>query len=334
MKTIADCMRNIRLVSTKYNCDVMIVETGFLVDEERPYVMVQGREQFAELLRRARTETAGKCKGVFYWEPTCKPSQYKLGAFHEDGRPTDIMRAIYNDALRTGNMELAKGYDRKIVSIETTHGTVTVELYNETPIHRDNFLRLARSGALEGTLFHRVINDFMIQGGDPESKTASQTSKNNPAPQLGNSDVPTDDGQVSIPAEIRYPQFFHKRGALAAARESDDTNPEKCSSASQFYIVWGKWPTTVGKKPYEPLHEYYEMDPDTRKPKSYFKAWDKNARPMPETQPGTPWLDGGYTVFGEVINGLDVVGNIQQMPTDPFDRPLEDVRIIKVKCEN
>lgn len=324
MKTIVDCMKNIRLLSTKYNCDVMIVETGFLVDEERPWVMEQGREQLRELIRRAKTDTGGHCKGVFYWEPECRPSQYKLGAFREDGTPSSIMRAI---SLENGPI---KGYDRPLVKIETTMGDIVVELYNETPIHRDNFLRLAETGALEKTLFHRVIENFMIQGGDPKSKDAPQTSANNPAPMLGDTDIPTADGSISLPAEILYPQFFHKRGALASARESDANNPERMSSSSQFYIVWGKWPTTIGRTPYKPMLDYYEMSAETHKGKSYFKGWSKSANPMPESQPGTPWLDGGYTVFGEVVKGLDVVDKIQQSPTDPNDRPLQDVRVLKV----
>lgn len=304
-KTIVDCIRNIRKVSAKYNCDVMIVETGFEVDEKNPWKMAQGREHFSELIRRARTETGGRCKGVFYWEPECRPSQYKLGAFYEDGRPTDIMRALVD----TDN---CSGYDRKLVKIETTEGDIVVELYNETPGHRDNFLRLAESGALEKTLFHRVIKDFMIQGGDPKSVDAPATSLDNPAPELGNDDVPAADGQKSIPAEIVFPKAFHKRGALASARESDEENPEMRSSSSQFYIVWGRWPTSAGKKPYVPLLPYYNDD----------------------NEPGTAWLDGGYTVFGEVVEGLDIVEKIQAVATEALNRPLNDIRILKMTVLN
>lgn len=320
-RTIVDCIKNIRLLSKKYDCDVMIVETGYQVDPERPWVMEQGREQYAELIRRAKTETNGRCKGVWYWEPECRPSQYKLGAFNEDGTPTSILRALWKEAAAQGK------YDRELVKLETSEGDITVELYNETPLHRDNWLRLAKSGALNGTLFHRVIENFMIQGGDPLSKTAPATSKENPAPLLGNDDVPTENGDIDLPAEIVYPQFFHKRGALASAREGDEDNPELRSSSSQFFIVWGKWPVVRGKKPYKPLYEYYETDPETGQGKSYLKTWDKHASPMPEEQPGTPWLDGGYTVFGEVVEGLDVVEKIQQMETDENDRPVKDVRV-------
>lgn len=323
-RTIVDCIRNIRKVSEKYNCDVMIVETGYQVDPERPWVMEQGREQYAELIRRAKTETNGRCKGVWYWEPECRPSQYKLGAFNEDGTPTSILRAMWKEAAQQGK------YDRPLVKLETTVGDIIVELYNETPRHRDNWLRLAKSGALDGTLFHRVIENFMIQGGDPKSKDAPATSKENPAPLLGDDDVPTEDGEKEIAAEIVYPKFFHKRGAVASAREGDEDNPELRSSASQFYIVWGKHPVTRGKKAYRPLYEYYETDPVTGQAKSYLKTWDKHASPLPESQPGTPWLDGGYTVFGEVVEGLDVVEKIQQAETDSNDRPLQDVRLVRM----
>lgn len=310
-RTFADCMKNIRLLKKKYGSDVMIVETGFEVDEQNPWKMEEGREQYAELIRRSKTETDGACKGVFYWEPECKPRGYKLGAFTMDGRPTSIMRAFVND--NTSDVELLRNYDRKLVRIETTMGAVTVELYNETPVHRDNFLRLADSGALDGTLFHRVIEKFMIQGGDPQSKDAPATSVDNPAPQLGNADVPTLDGETTLPAEIVYPQLFHKRGALATARESDEDNPELRSGSSEFYIVWGNSPASAGRHPYVPMLPYYDDA---------------------EHNPGTPWLDGGYTVFGEVVEGLDVVERIQQVETDTNNRPLNDVRITGMKVLN
>ncbi len=337
--TISDCMKNIRLLSKKYDCDCMITETGFEVDEKHPWVMEQGREQFAELMRKARTETNGRCLGVFYWEPECRPSQYKLGAFTEDGHPTSIMRAFVNDEiLQAANAQRPTPntlrYDRKVVKMVTTAGDIYIELYNETPVHRDNFLRLATSAALDSTLFHRVIENFMIQGGDPDSRLAPPTSIDNPAPELGNNDVPTADGKKDLVAEICYPQHFHKRGALAAAREGDDDNPELRSSASQFYIVWGKWPVTRGKKPYQPLLDYYETDAETGKAASHRKYWDKAASPLPETQPGTPWLDGGYTVFGEVIHGLDVVDAIQQVKTDKNNRPLSDIRLLRMEVMN
>ena len=309
--TIYDCMKNIRKVSEKYGTDVMIVETGYEVDEQKPWVMEQGREQYAELIRRMKNDTKGRCRGVFYWEPESRPSQYNLGAFSEEGKPTVIIRALLDEQIREGRMDLAMLYDRKLVKLHTTEGDIVVELYNETPKHRDNFLRLAKSGALDSTLFHRVIKDFMIQGGDPDSKTATYTSVENPTP-LGSSVVPGENGEEHIDAEILYPQFFHKRGALCAARDGDDQNPQFKSSTSQFYITWGKWPVQKGKNPYKECLEYYE---------GY-------------QQSGTPWLDGGYTVFGQVVSGLDVVEKIQQSETDGLSRPLIDVRILKFEVLN
>ena len=151
----------------------------------------------------------------------------------------------------------------------------------------------------------------MIQGGDPDSKTATYTSKDDPTP-LGNSVVPTENGEEHIDAEILYPQFFHKRGALCAARDGDDKNPQFKSSSSQFYITWGKWPVQKGKNPYKECLGYYE---------GY-------------QQSGTPWLDGGYTVFGQVVSGLDVVEKILQSETDGFSRPLIDVRILRFEVLN
>ena len=298
--------RYLRKVIKKYGCDVMIVETGYEVDPQNPWKMQQGRGDYASLIRRMKEDTEGRCKGVFYWEPECRPSQYKLGAFDEQGHPTDILRALVG--IENGKLNI-QNYDRRVVNIKTNLGDIYVELYNETPGHRDNFLRLAKSGALEGTLFHRVIEDFMIQGGDPDSKDAPKTMEENPAPLLGEGNVKTAEGNDTISAEIIYPRFFHKRGVLAAAREGDAENPTKASSSSQFYITWGKYPGKVGKNPFKPLLDYY---------KEYGNA-------------GTPWLDGGYTVFGEVISGLEVVDKIQKSRTDSNDRPLRDARIEKME---
>lgn len=304
-QTIADCMKNIRAVTKKYDRDVMIVETGFLVDEHRPWVMAMGREQYADIIRRAQSETGGRCKGVFYWEPECRPSQYKLGAFGSDGRPTDIMRALADVNVRKG----LSYYDRPVVEIKTTEGDIYVELMNETPIHRDAFLRITELCAFDSVLFHRVIKDFMIQFGDPTTKDAPPTSVEHPSALLGEGDFLTADGQKSMPSEILYPRLFHKRGALAAAREPDDVNPEKRSSSSQFYIVWGKWPAVSGRAPYTEQLGYY---------KEY-------------QQPGTPWLDAGYTVFGQVMDGLDTIDRIQRSQTDSNDRPVKDVRILSMR---
>lgn len=302
-RTITDGINNIKRITKTFGTPVMIVETGYEVDEKRPWVMTQGRDQLSKLIRLCQTECEGKCLGIFYWEPECRPAQYKLGAFTNDGHPTDIMRAITTAAIEMGNTKAI--YDRPLLTLPTTMGDIRLELYNETPVHRDNFLRLMNGRLLESTLFHRVIKDFMIQGGDPDSRQAPPTSLEQPAPELGNSDILTPSGERSIEAEILYPQFYHRRGTLAAAREADEDNPQKRSSSSQFYIVYGRWPASKGKHPYVEFHPYYEAD----------------------SCPGCPWLDGGYTVFGEVISGMDVVESIMNLPTDSLNRPLQDVRI-------
>ena len=190
------------------------------------------------------------------------------------------------------------------VMISTNKGDIVVKLYNETPIHRDNFLKLAETGALDSTLFHRVIKDFMIQGGDPDSRGAA------PGVMLGEGEV----GEP-LPAEFRYPQLFHKRGILAAAREGDSVNPERKSSSSQFYIVWGRVFETDSL-----LDARYEQ---TKRLGTAPIA--DEVRETYRTIGGTPHLDGIYTVFGEVVSGLDVVDIIQNVETDDNDRPLEDV---------
>ena len=198
----------------------------------------------------------------------------------------------------------------KVVVMETSAGTIQLKLYNQTPQHRDNFVSLVREGAYDSLLFHRVIKDFMIQGGDPDSKYAA------PGVMLGEGDRP-----YTVPAEFRLADgIFHRRGVLAAARESDDVNPERASSAMQFYIVWGRVFDDAGlDKVQERIDKYTDgtvkLTPEMRE--------------VYKTVGGTPHLDGQYTVFGEVISGLDVVDAIQRVPTDSLDRPLQDVRIIK-----
>ena len=198
---------------------------------------------------------------------------------------------------------------RSEVELVTDSGVVRLALYNETPKHRDNFLKMVQSGAYNGVLFHRVIKDFMVQTGDLASKTATQGQL------LG--DTPE---SYSIPAEIYFPKLYHKRGALAAAREGDDVNPERASSSTQFYIVWGQKFTD---KQLEWAQSRIE------------KYTDGKVKLTPElcevykTIGGTPHLDGSYTVFGEVLEGLDVVEKIQRTTTDSHDRPVNDIRIIK-----
>ncbi|NVN93696.1 MAG: peptidylprolyl isomerase [Bacteroidetes bacterium] len=186
----------------------------------------------------------------------------------------------------------------KIVLIVTQYGDIKIKLYNETPLHRDNFIKLVKEKYLDSTLFHRVINQFMIQGGDPDSKHATAGSL------LGNGG-PT----YTIPAEF-VNTLFHKKGALAAAREGDQVNPTKASSGSQFYIVQGKVFTA------EELNMFAQRMGKTFSPEQ-IKAYT--------TIGGTPHLDNNYTVFGEVIDGLNVIDKIAAVTTDKNNRPLNDI---------
>lgn len=200
--------------------------------------------------------------------------------------------------------------ERPEVLLETTMGNIRVQLYNETPVHRDNFLKLIREYHFyDSLLFHRVIPDFMIQAGDPYSKNAK---KGEP---LGDHSL-----DYNLPPEIRLPQIYHKRGALAAAREPDEVNPLRESSSSQFYIVYGK---KQGEKGLQRGRDNL---------KTLFGDSIQMTREMEEqytTVGGTPHLDGAYTVFGEVVDGMDVVDRIQRVERDENDRPLEDVRILR-----
>ncbi|WP_455075222.1 peptidylprolyl isomerase [Prevotella fusca] len=214
-------------------------------------------------------------------------------------------------ALIVANVQAQTQIDtlRHEVLLETDSGNIRIQLYNETPLHRDNFLRLVRSGAYDGVLFHRVIKDFMIQTGDMGSKTAK------PGQALG--DTPE---SYSLPAEIHYPELLHRRGAVAAAREGDDVNPKRESSASQFYIVWGiRFSDGQLDWAQERLNAHtdstVQMTPEVRR--------------IYKEVGGTPHLDGQYTVFGQVLEGMDVVERIQQQPVDANDRPLTDVHVRK-----
>jgi cyclophilin family peptidyl-prolyl cis-trans isomerase len=187
----------------------------------------------------------------------------------------------------------------RMVLISTTYGDIKVKLYNETPQHRDNFVKLAQEGFYDGTLFHRVIREFMIQGGDPNSKNAS------PDAQLGSGGP-----GYNIPAEI-LPTFYHKKGALSAARLGDQVNPKRESSGSQFYLVQGKKWTEEELKPFE--QRGLKMTPEQK------EAY--------KTIGGVPHLDGSYTVFGEIVEGLDVLDKIANVPTKQADRPESDVKM-------
>ena len=198
-----------------------------------------------------------------------------------------------------------------MVRMFTTAGVVDVKLYDETPEHRDNFVKLVKEQRYDSLLFHRVIRNFMIQGGDPDSKYAA------PGKLLGEGDL-----GYTVEPEFMPELHFHRRGALAAAREGDDVNPTKASSASQFYIVWGN---VFTKEQLDRLKTQYKQ------------RTGKDVTITPEqlevytTIGGTPHLDGDYTVFGEVVKGLEVVDAIQNVKCDENDRPLRDVRIIKME---
>ncbi|MBN2746623.1 MAG: peptidylprolyl isomerase [Bacteroidales bacterium] len=185
------------------------------------------------------------------------------------------------------------------VKITTSYGEIVVKLYNETAQHRDNFIKLADSGFFNNTLFHRVIQNFMIQGGDPSSIGASAGTM------LGNGGP-----GYTIPAEFMPEKYFHKKGALAAAREGDQVNPKKASSGSQFYIVQGQ----VFTDSIINLMESY-----------YRKTFTSAQREAYRTIGGAPHLDGEYTVFGEVISGMEVIEKIAAQPVDRNARPLKDI---------
>lgn len=249
---------------------------------------------------------------------------------------------------KDGNMETK-------VKIETNYGDIVVKLYDETAQHRDNFIKLVKQGTYEGTLFHRVIKDFMIQAGDPESKNAPKGKM------LGSGDV-----GYTVPAEFVYPQYFHKKGVLAAAREGDNTNPQRASSGCQFYIVTGRvfndstLLSMENQRNERRLNATFNALAQKRMKEIYKlrKAGDEDAlmdlqdslidqaqaevAKQPEfkftpeqvkaytTIGGTPHLDGEYTVFGEVLEGMEVVDQIQKVKTDRNDRPEENVVIKKM----
>lgn len=237
-----------------------------------------------------------------------------------------------------------------LVLIETNLGDIKVKLYDETPLHKENFLKLVREGFYDGQCFHRVIKDFMVQGGDPDSKGAPAGKS------LG-----TGGPGYNVAAEIHYPQLFHKRGALAAARQGDDSNPERKSSGSQFYIVWGdtysngkldsmetqitqgqerKVFDTLAKERNKEIMEFrrnkdqeglFNLQEEliamtkamtAEMPKFKFTPEQREAY---KVKGGTPHLDNDYTVFGEVIEGLEIVEKIQKSKTSRGDRPESDI---------
>ena len=241
--------------------------------------------------------------------------------------------------------------NKTIVRIETTYGKIDIMLYDETPAHRDNFIKLISEGFYEDLLFHRVINDFMIQGGDPKSKNASSEM------QLGSGGP-----GYTLPAEI-HPHLFHRKGALAAARLGDNVNPERESSGSQFYIVHGtvfddvqldELETRLNNQRKQQLSSKFFRDLekeyiDDGKEPDYKEISEKMNKMVTEhlsendlfkfsavqrevytTEGGTPHLDGFYTVFGETIDGFDVIDKIATVETDNSSRPFSPVKM-KIK---
>lgn len=243
---------------------------------------------------------------------------------------------------------------RTQVKIETTLGDIVVELYNETPKHRDNFIKLAKEGVYDSTLFHRVIRQFMVQAGDPDSKTAADTAM------LGSGDV-----GYTVPAEF-VPKFYHKKGALAAARMGDDVNPERASSGCQFYIVTGRkfreaqLLDMAGQKNNNRIDELFDQLARKHMKEIYKLRKAGNEDALLELQDsleaqaqalyqeegpfmfspeqiaayttigGAPHLDGAYTVFGQVVSGIETVEKIEGTKTGKADRPVENVRILKM----
>lgn len=258
-----------------------------------------------------------------------------------------------NNNKQNNDMEKEK---EVTVLMKTDKGDIKIKLYNETPKHRDNFLKLVDNGTYEGLLFHRVIKNFMVQGGDPESKDAPKGKM------LGAGDV-----GYTIPAEFVYPKYYHKKGALAAARQGDQVNPQKESSGCQFYIVTGKKYSdqellsmenqmneakvtnifnSIARKQMAKIRELQQKQDQNAlydlQEKIYAEAVEE-AKKTPDFKftaeqiadyknvGGTPFLDNQYTVFGEVIEGLEVVDSIQVVKTDRSDRPVDDIRILEVE---
>ena len=205
----------------------------------------------------------------------------------------------------------AKTADNRVqVVLKTDKGDITIALYNETPLHKANFIKLCKEHYYDSLMFHRVIKDFMIQTGDPKSRYAEIDT------QLGDGDL-----GYTLPAEFLFPKFCHKRGAVAAARTGDQMNPQKRSSGSQFYIIWGQ--EFKSEKETDEILSKITAKTGTKFPAEVRKTYFNYG--------GAPWLDGNYTVFGEVVKGLNTVDKIQSVAVNDQDRPFNDVRIISTK---
>jgi len=216
---------------------------------------------------------------------------------------------VFSASAQKKDSTIKKKDRKRDVLMQTTMGDIVIRLSDSTPLHRDNFLKLVKVGYYDSILFHRVIKDFMIQGGDPDSKRAAAGKP------LGNGGP-----GYTVPAEFRK-TLFHKKGVIAAARSGDNMNPTKASNGSQFYIAQGKVFTDAGLDSVETFRLNGRKIPAEQ-------------RQAYKTIGGTPHLDQGYTVYGEVVKGLDVIDKIAAVQTSKAqdrDRPLQDVRIIKAK---
>ncbi|MBR6251322.1 MAG: peptidylprolyl isomerase [Bacteroidales bacterium] len=247
----------------------------------------------------------------------------------------------------------SQGADYKYVTIHTTYGDIVIELFDDTPNHSRNFANLAASGQYDSLLFHRVINGFMIQGGDPDSRNAGAYDE------LGHNEIGS-----KIDAEILFPKHFHRRGAVAAARNGDSSNPERKSSGSQFYIVQGNGPLADYEvNEAEEMHMqklrqkiFYEIQPKYQDSLAYYQKhgmseqlvnlqitamgeidarvkemgefhYPDEVREVYKREGGAPHLDDNYTVFGQVIRGMEVVDSIAHVMVNiNTQRPTEDVR--------
>lgn len=279
-----------------------------------------------------------------------------LGSCGSASAKNDNSSTQNTDSTMTENLNAAPADTTSAkVQVETTLGTFTVLLYGDTPLHRDNFVKLVNEGYYNGTLFHRIIDQFMIQAGDPASKDAK------PGQRLG-----AGGPGYTIEAEIQFPRHFHKRGALAAARQGDQVNPQKRSSGSQFYVVTGRrylpaqlegmqqqlrgqqLQATFNGLAAQHIDEIRRMQAagDSAGLKALQDTLIRQTEAIVDAEPlrltpemekaytevgGAPHLDGAYTVFGEVIDGMDVIDKIEKVETDASDRPVEDVRIISMK---
>lgn len=225
--------------------------------------------------------------------------------FLHSGRHMISLTAIKDKKSHTETKEVIfSAPEDCLVEMITSHGNMTIKLNDETPLHRDNFIKLTETGYYEGILFHRVIKGFMVQGGDPDSKNAPEGKR------LG-----IGGPSYNIPAEFND-TLAHIKGALAAARQGDSTNPKKESSGSQFYLVQGK---PVG----ETQLENFELQKNIK--------YTDTVKTIYKELGGAPQLDKEYTIFGRVIDGLEVIDAIANEATDSADRPLKDVKIISVK---